>query len=185
MATASWKCNFPEAQVTHLPRIHSDHCPVLVQLKPNCRQTLEKPFRFQTMWMSHPGFKDLVIESWSERPCSLTNSINTLSRLATRWNKETFGNIFHKKKHLMARILGIQRSLARKPSSFLTELEKQLRREYSVILENEREFWMLKSRTEWIMEGERNTRFFHVSALVNRRQNRIRGLVQPTGEWIF
>lgn len=44
---------------------------------------------------------------------------------------------------------------------------------------------MLKSRTEWIMEGERNTRFFQVSTLVNRRKNRIRGLKNFEGNWIF
>lgn len=44
---------------------------------------------------------------------------------------------------------------------------------------------MLKSRTEWIMEGVRNAKFFHVSTLVNRHRNKIRGLRTPEGEWTY
>lgn len=185
VANASWKCMFPNAEVTHLPRVHSDHCPVLLDLNPRTHQALERPFRFQTMWMSHPDFKNLVKAAWDDKSCPLENSIIIFSSRVSRWNKEVFGNIFHKKQHILARLKGIQRSLAYRPSRFLTDLEKQLRTEYSNLLENERELWMLKSRTEWIMEGERNTKFFHVSTLVNRRHNKIRGLLTPEGEWCF
>lgn len=33
----SWRLLYPEASVTHLPRVFSDHCPVLLELyKPPC-----------------------------------------------------------------------------------------------------------------------------------------------------
>ncbi|GLT87033.1 hypothetical protein SLE2022_051370 [Rubroshorea leprosula] len=33
-ANPDWKLNFPEASLFHLPRTHSDHCPILLDLKP-------------------------------------------------------------------------------------------------------------------------------------------------------
>jgi len=38
LANPSWLQIYPHTQVTHLPKLYSDHCPVLVDLLPNLRQ---------------------------------------------------------------------------------------------------------------------------------------------------
>lgn len=55
-ANPSWTLAFPEANVTHLPRISSDHCPLLLSLSKTCASRVERPFRFEKIWLSHPGF---------------------------------------------------------------------------------------------------------------------------------
>ena len=50
------------------------------------------------------------------------------------WNKNQFGNIFTRKKNLMSRLNGIQRSLALCPSEFLVNLEDELLRELDLML---------------------------------------------------
>lgn len=60
-ANPSWSLAFPEANVTHLPRISSDHCPLLLSLSRACASRMERPFRFEKMWLSHPGFY-LIVE---------------------------------------------------------------------------------------------------------------------------
>lgn len=42
----------------------------------------------------------------------------------------------------------------------------------------------MKSRTNWLLEGERNTKFFHLTTIVQRKRNRITGLRNEVGEWI-
>lgn len=42
-----WCMLHPEAKITHLPRCHSDHCPVLLETNPGRTMSLIKPFRFQ------------------------------------------------------------------------------------------------------------------------------------------
>ena len=42
----------------------------------------------------------------------------------------------------------------------------------------------MKSRVGWIVEGDRNTKFFHTSTLVRRRSNKIVRLRNSVGEWI-
>lgn len=53
-----------------------------------------------------------------------------------------------------------------------------------MILCQEEEFWALKSRVNWAINGDRNTTFFHVSTLVRRHKNKIRSIKNVVGEWI-
>lgn len=64
------------------------------------------------------------------------------------------------------------------------ELEKVLQRELDEVLNQEQELWALKSRVNWMILGDRNTSFFHVSTIVRRRRNRISCLKNSVGEWI-
>lgn len=57
LCNVEWNVLFPEAAVTHLPRIGSDHSPILVTCKVNRHPQGPKPFRFQAAWLTHPSFK--------------------------------------------------------------------------------------------------------------------------------
>jgi hypothetical protein len=145
---------------------------------------LPRPFRFEPVWMSHPSFSEVVNGSWlGTNP--LKTKISVFTELAKVWNKKVFGNLVHKKARLKARLRGIQVSLASGSNSFLVNLEKQhLRLEFLDILQLEEEFWAMKSRINWIVQGERNTNFFHTSAVVRRKRNRIVSLKDNLGNWV-
>ncbi|XP_030964009.1 uncharacterized protein LOC115985181 [Quercus lobata] len=96
-----WCLLYPDAKVTHLPRYHSDHCPVLLEMHPS--------------------------------------AVDSFTRNVVDWNKNQFGNIFTRKKILMARINGIQKAIASKPSSFLLKLEVDLLRDLDLVLNQEEE----------------------------------------------
>ena len=85
----------------------------------------------------------------------------------------------------MARINGIQKAIAFKPSSFLPKLEVDLLRDLDLVLNQEEELWALKSRVNWLVQGDRNTAFFHVSTLVRRKMNQIMAIKNLVGEWIL
>nr|XP_023873993.1 uncharacterized protein LOC111986559 [Quercus suber] len=72
--------------------------------------------------------------------------LEMLPKNATEWNRNHFGNIFVKKKNIMARLNGIQQAVASKPSNFLLNVEKELVKECDTILSQEEELWALKSR---------------------------------------
>ena len=88
-----------------------------------------------------------------------------------------FSFYLKKKKHnqwrIMARLNDIQKVVAVRPTSQLLALEKQLQRELEGILHQERDIWALKSRVNWMILGDRNTSFYHISTLVKRKRNRI------------
>lgn len=52
------------------------------------------------------------------------------------------------------------------------------------ILLDEEIFWKQISRTDWLKEGDKNTRFFHSKALARRKKNRICGLEDEKGIWV-
>jgi hypothetical protein len=44
--------------------------------------------------------------------------------------------------------------------------------------------WHQKSRAQWIHDGDRNTRYYHLKTIKRRKKNRIVMLRNQDGEWI-
>lgn len=86
------------------------------------------------------------------------------------------------KNRLLARIQGIQRCLNKKPRSGLLKLNRKLKEELDLALEQEEINWFQKYREEWITSGDRNTKFYHAATMV--RRSRIDALKSSTGEWV-
>ena len=178
-----WCLLYLDAKVTHLPRYHSDHCLVLLEMQPGVSREKKRPFRFQTCWLLDPTFPDIVSQAWGGAN-NLVKVVDSFTRNVMDWNKNQFRNIFTMKKILMARINGIKKDIAFKPSSFLLKLEVDLLRDLDLVLNQEEELWALKSRVNWLVQGDCNTAFFHVSTLVRRKRNQIMAIKNSVGDWI-
>ncbi|KAJ6725466.1 hypothetical protein OIU79_003776 [Salix purpurea] len=66
LSNSAWRLLFPEAHLSHLTRINSDHCPIMIRLDSN--HSINRgciPFRFQAMWLSHPDFATVIRDSWN------------------------------------------------------------------------------------------------------------------------
>lgn len=86
----------------------------------------------------------------------------------------------------MARLEGLQKTLANRSDRGLIKLKAKIRRELDMILDREELLWYQKSRVdsvEWLRDGDRNTTFFHLSTIVRRWKNKIIAL-KGDGEWI-
>ena len=131
----------------------------------------------------HPNFPIIVKEAWlKDNP--LYVAISNFTTKARKWNHDVFGNLFARKRRVLARISGAHKALANNPNEFLVRLEKQLIDEYSSILLQEEEFWALKSRLNAATFGDRNTSYFHVSTVIRRHRNKIRCIKDDRGDWI-
>lgn len=67
-----------------------------------------------------------------------------LAGLATQlkeWNKVVFGNIFQKKKRVLARLGGVQKAITWRGNPYLYKLEETLSTEYRQILYQEEIHW--------------------------------------------
>lgn len=174
---------YPEATIHHLAYTHSDHCPVLLKIDDHGPSNLCRPFRLQPMWMSHPLFPIVLTNSWIEDgPLKL--NVEKFTADVKIWNREVFGDIFHRRKRIEARIRGIQTIIANGPNEYLLNLECQLKQEYFEVLQYKEEFCFVKSKYNWLIQGDRNTSFFHTSALIWRRKKRIVCLKDSLGNWI-
>ena len=68
LSNLSWRLNNSKALVFHLPKLISNHCPILLVVK----QSLEgerkgKPFKFLVAWLLHEDFDFVVAKSWKEK----------------------------------------------------------------------------------------------------------------------
>ncbi|KAK3231896.1 hypothetical protein Dsin_003777 [Dipteronia sinensis] len=60
-----WRLQYAEGFVRHLPRVVSDHCPVLIQLHSNHIPNAScKSFRFEAVWLKHRKFEDVISKNW-------------------------------------------------------------------------------------------------------------------------
>ncbi|GLT51810.1 hypothetical protein SLA2020_251920 [Shorea laevis] len=177
--------DLPDAKVINLPRLYSDHHPILLCLDaPPSIRTQNKPTRFEAAWLTYESFKSVFTQAWMAASSSITTAINSVQKACLQWNRNVFGNLFHRKRHLRGRLEGIQNSIHYHNSQFLQNLEIQLLQEYHQVLHAEELFWCQKSRADWIASGDRNTSFYHASTIVRRRRNQISAL-KVDGEWMM
>lgn len=158
LANESWCKLFPNNAILHIRKTHSNHFPVLTCCYGLEEDNKARSFRFEKAWLVNEECKPLIENIWEQNP-NVVDAIEKVPEVIIPWNKEKFGNIFYKKRKLLGRINGIQKSLARHYSSFLANLEKRLVREYNVVLKQKELFWFQKSRVKWIKDGDSNTKF--------------------------
>ncbi|KAL7237498.1 hypothetical protein ACSBR2_003739 [Camellia fascicularis] len=185
MCNAEWKTMFPEATVKVLPRTYSDHSPLVVFTQGmHLLNLLNRPFRFEAAWMSHPGLIDVIKSAWLPMNVTLFDATSDFTHKVTDWNKETFGNIFKRKRRLLARIEDPQKALAETFTHSLQTLEQDLISQYNETLFQEEMLWFQKSRSKYITLEDKNTRYFHISTLTKRRKLKINALKDDEGNWI-
>ncbi|XP_038715030.1 uncharacterized protein LOC120008723 [Tripterygium wilfordii] len=159
LCNTSWFTNYGNSSVVHLPKFNSDHWPVLVNYA-DARNSgpVVKPFRFMASWLLHENFNHFVAASW-ETIGDYVRAAESFVRKVKEWNHNIFGDIFKKKRRLLARLAGIQRALEVHKSSNLARIEIELKKDLEEIL------WYQKSRKDWIQCGDRNTNYFHRKTL--------------------
>ena len=62
-----WDGVFPNSRQESLPRVVSDHCPIVLESCP--LKWGPTPFRFENMWLEHACFKRNFEEWWSNASC--------------------------------------------------------------------------------------------------------------------
>ncbi|RYR18702.1 hypothetical protein Ahy_B03g063314 [Arachis hypogaea] len=86
ISTSSWRTLFGDARIEVLPRVNSDHHPLLAVLRPEQFDGGEKPFRFEAMWSIHPDFFQFISGSW-DRKRWLPGALKELAVNLKRWNR--------------------------------------------------------------------------------------------------
>eukprot|EP00253_Pinus_taeda_P007550 PITA_07550 len=99
------------------------------------------------------------------------------------WNQKEFGNIFTSNKIVESKILELNQALIK--DGFDKDKNDQAdkyHQEWEMLCKQEEFFWKQKSRVLWLKEGERNTKFFHISTIANRTHNIISSIKDKNGQ---
>lgn len=183
IANSQWVTANPNYSIFHLPRIASDHYPIL--LKPHVHtQKMSKPFKYENTCNLHHGFRDMVKEKWtrmSVTPGTIHFKLRALADHLQRWNRNTFGHVIKETGRLRKRIARIQKHPNYNKSNFPQNLEFSLVKEYNERLMQEEVFWPQRSLVNGLKCGDKNTKFFHTTALLHSESNAIHTLQDEQG----
>ncbi|KAK6151088.1 hypothetical protein DH2020_016020 [Rehmannia glutinosa] len=168
-----WQGTFSKTSVTHLPRVRSDHAPLLLQTDTSA----SKPpgiFRYMKMWSHHHTFLDVIKEVWAY-PTGVAGMLNLQYKLIyvkqklKWWNKKVFGNSFENLTKTEHAVQNAEYLYDSQPSvTHLISLKKAIPK--LTLASKIEEYWYQKSTYKWILEAERNTQYFHT--LVNLRRSK-------------
>lgn len=184
LCCAQARLKWQDARVSHLPFLASDHAPLYVQLTPEVKgNACRPPFRFEAAWLQHSKFKEMLAASW-DWEIDTREALNRLGVTLRKWNKEVFGNVQRRKEKLVLEIEDIQKNIEDNQSDALLAKEGELLKEFEIVLEQEEVIWFQKSREKWVIRGDRNTKFFHMSAIIRRRRNRVEMLKNNDNQWV-
>lgn len=171
-ANSSWKLTYPEASITHLQAFRSDHRPLLFQLY-SSQPSLAKPFRFESMWVTHLGTGTIIQTAWHKSSSFMARFINT-KRALKDWNKKSFGMVQVRIRQLKDLLTDLQSQ----PHAIRnSEAEATIQHELNEYLKREELLWRDKAKSRWIAEGDANTRFFHITTVIHRRYNSIKRIL--------
>ncbi|KAI9094517.1 hypothetical protein K1719_026637 [Acacia pycnantha] len=97
---------FEEAEVRVLPRIFSDHHPLLVSSSVERKEWRKRCFRYEAMWKMHDQFDNIMACSWYGNEAAPVKLVSLKQELI-RWNHEVFGILASRKRRLHNRLYGI------------------------------------------------------------------------------
>jgi len=104
LLSIEWEEYFPEVSQRCLPRLLSDHYPLLLDCGVG-RQS-RGSFKFENMWLQAEGFEEQVKRWWGSYIYEGTPSFVFARKLKAlkvdmkKWNEEVFGNVGVQKKEL-------------------------------------------------------------------------------------
>ncbi|KAL8142510.1 hypothetical protein V2J09_015542 [Rumex salicifolius] len=123
-----------------------------------------------------------TISRSSSKPNPQTNppSVNL-----SDWNHKVFGNIFRRKRNLWRQLERVQLRLSTHPTRVVIYMESMIKEKLETVLNQEQLLWFQKSRVGFLIDGDRNTKFYHLTTVIRRHANRILALQNDNGEWIY
>jgi hypothetical protein len=173
-----------------LLRVCSDHAPIL--LDRGCMQTSKRSIKFENMWLKDEGFVEKVRIWWDSfhffgsPSFVLAQKIRAFKWEIKRWNLGEFGDVGARSKASCEELQMLDRI---EEGRQLTKEEKarrsQISREVEAFILQEEICWRPKSRVRWLKEEDKCTKFFHLVANANRRNNSIESLIvdgSPTSD---
>ena len=138
ICNSAWRLFFPKASIINLPRLTSDHSPI-IPVTTGTHSSLPKPFRFEAFWTRDSSSHQVISDAWQTTcrgsPLLKLCQIKSQTKEALKkWNKEHFGVILQKIQALTDELDHVQRTAHTeydriKESTLRKALHEELRRE--------------------------------------------------------
>ncbi|CAN1222282.1 hypothetical protein LINGRAPRIM_LOCUS538 [Linum grandiflorum] len=185
LLSPNWMSNFPLSHIQHLSDNGSDHRAIFLS-NTNCYYGPKRYFSFDQRWLTNSEANFIVSQAWrSSVPLGsklfiIHNKLKVLRHALVDWQKRGSSNSARNIKNLKNEIAllksgpGIQWDNIR-------ALEKKLEQE----LRLEDSYWKTKARKQWMVQGDRNTKYYHRIANSNRQKMHIPKIKDDLGSFCY
>ncbi|CAN6698380.1 unnamed protein product [Malus baccata var. baccata] len=182
LATLGWHDMYPNTKIKHVILEGSDHALLLLSTD-KVSKWRGRQFSFDGRWSKSEECRNLVGEDWrvkinGSHAYRLCEKLKLLRKSLTVWYKGRGRNSLKQIQQLKDEIRAAYTS-----NGFASKDVKQKEKELFVAHQKEEAYWKVKSRNQWLREGDKNTKFFHAQTIKRRRFNSIRGIEDARGIW--
>ncbi|KAG5525263.1 hypothetical protein RHGRI_031816 [Rhododendron griersonianum] len=183
LVLTGWKVRYDRARVQHLFAVGSDHAALLLDTNPP-RFIGHRQFRFDNRWVSDLESFETVRRSWQHstqgsKMFGVFNKVRNTRRELRVWSKAKGFNACKKINEIQDKLKSIGEGQNTGDGGQIRGLEKELGEAWV----QEERYWRQKARKSWMVEGDRNTAYFHAKVSQRRRRNFISGVQDPNGNW--
>lgn len=190
---STWVSTFPRTSVFCLPVIKSDHSPLLIS---TCNEIprRSRPMKFEAMWLVGNACSTVVENAWNEKFMGsyayvLAQKIRHTMVKLIEWNRKEFGHVPTKVKELTEQVQKLQTELhnLQNQSNEAMEIvaqEKEVRLQLNEWLDKEELMRAQRSKQMWLINGDRNTKYFHILARTRKARNHVDRIRGQNGVWI-
>jgi hypothetical protein len=163
----AWETAFPLSGARKIPRVISDHNPIIVDTK-EVMEIKSREFRFEKSWLLHPDIHMRVEKAWNS-PVGATDSISVIQEKLKRvknslkgWRANVRGDSLKLKKELLCELENLEALEEENvlPGPLFAR-KGEIQYKLMKIYEEEEMYWFSRSSEKWLLEGDNNTTYFH------------------------
>jgi exonuclease III len=188
LVSTDWENQFPLTLVEPRDRNISDHTPLVLNTGTSTHQSSSRPFKFERGWLLRDGFYDMVANIWQSES-SGSNSlerwqckIRRLRQYLRGWATNTAGSYKKEKKTLLSLVNDLDKKAETdRLSDQEINLKHYLKERLVTLLREEELKWYERAKVKTLLEGDTNTRFFHLVANGKHRKQHIYKLEDERG----
>ncbi|XP_075661708.1 uncharacterized protein LOC142631429 [Castanea sativa] len=160
-ASVEWINSYPQYALHNHQIIRSDHGSILLGFEVQL-PFRRRPFRLERMWSTYEDCGDVVKSEWDanttgSRAFNLQYKINNVKRTFSEWNWRVFGKVEREIKDKQKILQTLKNSVQ---TLMDVRNEKILREDQENLMDGEEIKWAQKARSNWIIQDDRNTKYF-------------------------
>jgi hypothetical protein len=165
--TTEWQEKYPLTTVQALPRVISDHTPLLLNSSETSTSSHEPLFKFEYGWLLKEGFVDMIRGIWSSHSEGNNpnerwqGEIRRIRQHLRGWAKNTSGQYKKEKKHILNNLDLLDKKAERTPlDSNEIGVKQYLNNRLATLLREEKMKWYQRAKVKELLEGLSNTKYF-------------------------
>ncbi|XP_042954568.1 uncharacterized protein LOC122290977 [Carya illinoinensis] len=140
-------------------------------------------FKYEASWNYEEGCSEVVAEAWNKqmgersRMEVLMGKLETTQRKLSQWSR----NLSRERLEAIKEKTNQLDALQRNAGSETSREQKKLQVDLNLLLNQEYIKWKQMAKRHWLVEGDRNTKFYHACVNQRRKKNAIRRVKDLNG----